>query len=315
MIPDKKTKYCQTCGIPLDIDYNNLGEDVNVEYCDYCLKHGVKGYDFSMDYLIYLWGLFPEEYYKEVGIYYTSLEIREVMSRRLPQIKRWKQKINTAHILYELIIRVQEYINRHLFDDLSLDVLSQTAGISKYHFRRVFKAVCGENIGLYIQRLRLEYIAFKLISTNISVSELLCQINYQNKHTLSRAFKNYFKCTIPEFRKQNSNANPEGMYPVQIVPCIEKVASVRIACLKLEWTEHLNHDFSVLWKQVLRLAENCGLHSCSCKYISLTLDCPLISSEEQTRFMVGITVPKSFDIPNGFSVYEIEAGEYAVFQF
>lgn len=310
-----ETKYCQTCGIPLDIDYTNLEANQNVEYCDYCLHNGVKLYDFSMDYLIYLWGLFPEEYYKEVGIYYTSLEIREVMSRRLPQIKRWKQKINTAHILYELIIRVQEYINRHLFDDLSLDVLSQTAGISKYHFRRVFKAVCGENIGLYIQRLRLEYIAFKLISTNISVSELLCQINYQNKHTLSRAFKNYFKCTIPEFRKQNSNANPEGMYPVQIVPCIEKVASVRIACLKLEWTEHLNHDFSVLWKQVLRLAENCGLHSCSCKYISLTLDCPLISSEEQTRFMVGITVPKSFDIPNGFSVYEIEAGEYAVFQF
>lgn len=312
---DIETKYCQTCGIPLDIDYNNLGVNTSAEYCDYCLKHGVKGYDFSMDYLIYLWGLFPEEYYKETGISYTSPEIREVMSRRLPEIKRWKQKINTAHVLYELIVRVQEYINRHLFEELSLDALSQTAGISKYHFRRVFKAVCGENIGLYIQRLRLEYIAFKLISTNISVTELLCQINYQNKHTLSRAFKSYFKCTIPEFRKLHSNANPAGMYPVQIVPCIEKVPPVRIACLKLEWTEHINHDFTVLWKQILRLSENCGLQSSGCKFISLTLDCPLISSEEQTRFMVGITVPKSFNVPNGFSVHEIEAGEYAVFQF
>ena len=36
------------------------------------------------------------------------------------------------------------------------------------------------------------------------------------------------------------------MYPVQIVPCIEKVPPVRIACLKLEWTEHINHDFTVL---------------------------------------------------------------------
>ena len=93
-------------------------------------EHGIKGYDFSMDYLIYLWGLFPEEYYKEVGISYTSQEIREVMSKRLPEIKRWKQKINTAHVLYELIVRVQEYINRHLFEELSLDALSQTAGIS-----------------------------------------------------------------------------------------------------------------------------------------------------------------------------------------
>lgn len=267
MQTDTETKYCQTCGIPLDIDYNNLGTNISMEYCDYCLKHGVKGYDFSMDYLIYLWGLFPEEYYKEVGISYTSSEIRDIMSRRLPEIKRWKQKINTAHVLYELVVRIQEYINRHLFDELSLDTLSQTAGISKYHFRRVFKTVCGENIGLYIQRLRLEYIAFKLISTDISVTELLYQINYQNKHTLSRAFKSYFNCTIPEFRKLHLNACSEGKHPVQIVPRIEKVLPIRIACLKLEWTEHISHDFSVLWKQILHLSESCDLQSNNCQYI------------------------------------------------
>ena len=181
-------KYCQTCGIPLDIDYANLAEGRNEEYCDYCLKNGVKLYDFSMDYLIYLWGLFPEEYYREVGISYTSSELREIMSKRLPEIKRWKQKINTAHVQYELIMKVQEYINCHLFDDLDSEKLSQVAGMSKFHFRRLFKAVCGENLGNYILRLRLEYIAFKLISTDTSVPELLSQIHYQNKHTLSRAF-------------------------------------------------------------------------------------------------------------------------------
>lgn len=113
MKTNTESKYCQTCGIPLDIDYDNFGLDTSVEYCDYCLKNGVKGYDFSMDYLIYLWGLFPEEYYKETGIRYTSSELRSVMSKRLPEIKRWKQKINTAHVLYELVMRIQEYINSH----------------------------------------------------------------------------------------------------------------------------------------------------------------------------------------------------------
>ena len=132
-----ETKYCQTCGIPLDIDYTNLEANQNVEYCDYCLHNGVKLYDFSMDYLIYLWGLFPEEYYKETGVNLTSEELRTEMSKRLPNIKRWKQKINTAHVQYDLIIRVQEYINRHLFDDLDSDKLSHVAGISKYYFRRL----------------------------------------------------------------------------------------------------------------------------------------------------------------------------------
>lgn len=203
-------KYCQTCGVPLDIDYTNLKEGQNAEYCDYCLKNGVKLYDFSMDYLIYLWGLFPEEYNKEAGANYTSAELRKVLSKRLPEIKRWKQKINTAHIHYELIVRVQEYINCHLFDDLDSEKISQIAGMSKFHFRRLFKTVCGDNLGNYIQRLRLEYIAFKLISTDTSVPELLSQINYQNKHTLSRAFKKYFNCSIPDFRKKHAMSVLKG---------------------------------------------------------------------------------------------------------
>ena len=107
MKPHAETTYCQTCGIPLEIDYNNLGLEQNKEYCDYCLKNGVKLYDFSMEYLIYLWGLFPEEYYRETGVYRTSEELKKEMSQRLPNIKRWKQKINTAHVQYDLIIRVQ----------------------------------------------------------------------------------------------------------------------------------------------------------------------------------------------------------------
>lgn len=312
---DTETKYCQTCGIPLNMDYASLKEGRNEEYCDYCLKNGVKLYDFSMDYLIYLWGLFPEEYYKEVGISYTSSELREIMSKRLPEIKRWKQKINTAHVQYELIIKVQEYINCHLFDDLDSDRLSQVAGISKFHFRRLFKAVCGDSLGNYIFRLRLEFIAFKLISTDISVSELLGQINYQNKHTLSRAFKSYFNCSIPEFRKKHSNGCPEGKNPIRVELSIEKVPKMRIAYLKLERTNNISYSFSVLWKQVLQFSENYELLSKGYKYVSLTLDYPLITLEEHSRFMIGVTLPQSFEVPKGFGFYEIPSGEFAIFRF
>lgn len=217
-----ETKYCQTCGIPLDIDYTNLKANQNVEYCDYCLHNGVKLYDFSMDYLIYLWGLFPEEYYKETGVNLTSEELRAEMSKRLPNIKRWKQKINTAHVQYDLIIRVQEYINRHLFDDLDSDKLSHVAGISKYYFRRLFKAVCGENMGMYIQRLRLEYIAFKLITTDVSVPKLLGQINYQNKHTLSRAFKSYSIVPFRNFVKDIQTSIPKRRIRYELNQVLKK---------------------------------------------------------------------------------------------
>ena len=56
----------------LDIDYTNLEANQNVEYCDYCLHNGVKLYDFSMDYLIYLWGCSPKNIIKK----------QELISRR-----------------------------------------------------------------------------------------------------------------------------------------------------------------------------------------------------------------------------------------
>ena len=62
---NSETKYCQTCGIPLDIDYTNLKADQNEEYCDYCLKNGVKLYDFSMDILSIFGDFFPKNTIKK----------------------------------------------------------------------------------------------------------------------------------------------------------------------------------------------------------------------------------------------------------
>jgi len=161
----------------------------------------------------------------------------------------------------------------------------------------------------------LEYIAFKFISTDISVPKILAQINYQNKHTISRAFKSYFNCSIPEFRQKHSNISSDRKNPIQIIPSIEKVSSIKIAYLKLEKTENISYSFSVLWKQLLQFSESNELPSKGCKYISLTLDYPLITLEEQSRFMVGVTLPQSFKAPKGFGIYEIPSGEYAVFRF
>ncbi|WP_073346494.1 GyrI-like domain-containing protein [Bacteroides congonensis] len=100
-----ETKYCQTCGIPLDIDYTNLEANQNVEYCDYCLHNGVKLYDFSMDYLIYLWELFPEEYYKETGVNLTSERKNSI--RIEPSI----EKISGIRIAYLKLERTNNVIH------------------------------------------------------------------------------------------------------------------------------------------------------------------------------------------------------------
>lgn len=318
MVPDKETKYCQSCGMPLGIEGiseygTNSDNTLNQEFCACCLKSGQYLFDFSKEYLIYLWGLFPDAYNQIAGTNYTSEELRDVLFDRLSQLKRWKQKINTAHVHYYHIIKIQEYINRHLFEDLNSDNLSNIACMSIYHFRRVFKDVVGENIGDYIQRLRLEYIAFKLISTDKKVSELLEDINFQNKYTLSRAFKKYFKMSIPIFRKAYSNIANENKTIKRPDYSIKRLDGIKVAYLKFERT-HWNKDaYSILWRQIIEFTTKLNLIDKGFKFISISLDSLDITEINKCRFLIGITVPISMEIPKGFGTFDIQSGLYSVF--
>lgn len=315
---DSEKRYCQSCGMPLGIEGvteygTNSDGTLNQEFCSCCLNSGKYLFDFSMEYLIYIWGLFPASYNQIADTNYTSEELRCILSNRLPDQKRWKQKINTIHTHYGLIINVQEYINRHLFEEINANKLSQVAYMSIYHFRRVFKEVVGENIGDYIQRLRLEYIAFKLISTNASVSELLGRINYHNKHTLSRAFKKHFQMSIPTFRKVYSDVAHENKILKPLNYSIKKIREIKVVYLKFERTHRNNQAYSVLWNQIIEFAKKNKLISKGFKYVSFSLDNPNITEIDKCRFLIGVTIPESMEVPKGFGTFNIQTGQYAVF--
>lgn len=119
--------------------------------------------------------------------------------------------------------RVVDYINTHLAEDLSLDTLAAVANFSKYHFHRIFSAYTGEALGAYIQRLRLEWAAGKLIaSPNMPITEIALTAGFSGSSVFSRAFRDWFK-TSPsawrsgdrtEYRKQctfmSNSCQPES---------------------------------------------------------------------------------------------------------
>ena len=54
------------------------------------------------------------------------------------------------------INRTIDYIRAHYAEDLSLEKLASIACFSKFHFHRLFRAVVGETLNDYVQRIRLE---------------------------------------------------------------------------------------------------------------------------------------------------------------
>ncbi len=318
-LPEKQ--YCQSCGMPLRFDVEawlgtNADHSLSNEYCYYCLKDGQYTVEVSMENMIDIWVKYTDKYNDYSSTNYTPGELRTVLNKRLPTLKRWKQKAETRNIHQEAINRITGYIDQNLFRETDTESLARMAHLSLFHFRRVFRTVTGENVGFYIQRLRLEYVAHLLIVTDQSISEILDQTNYRTKFSLSKAFRKHFGVSMSAYREKYKTAfgvRSESCADPVIRPVIKRINTQWVLCLPVGDAFQDNYAYVLLWEKLTRYARE-QLHAGSAgRFVSISRDNPAITSPEQCRFYIGIPVEESIKPEPGFVLQEIPGGMYAVF--
>lgn len=88
----------------------------------------------------------------------------------------------------EVILKIVEYIERHLEEDLDLDKIAEISGYSKYHISRVFNDRVGETIHQYIQKRRITEAARNLVFTNKPIVDIAFSTGYESQQAFSLAF-------------------------------------------------------------------------------------------------------------------------------
>jgi AraC family transcriptional regulator len=102
------------------------------------------------------------------------------------------------------INRVMDYIELHLTEELSLDVLSKTACFSNFHFHRIFAAATGETLNRFIRRLRSEKAASQLLlNPHKSVTEIALDCGFSGSSAFARTFKEFFGVTALEWQRMS----------------------------------------------------------------------------------------------------------------
>ena len=101
----------------------------------------------------------------------------------------------------EKIVDLLKYINNHLSDDLSIDILAQRSYLSRYYLMRRFKAAAGCSIHQYIQDKRL-LLAKNLLLQDGTIQQISMQCGFKDYTTFARAFKKAFSCTPGEYRER-----------------------------------------------------------------------------------------------------------------
>jgi len=85
---------------------------------------------------------------------------------------------------------VIDYIEDHLTDDLTLEAISEYAGVSDYHFRKIFFYITGLTLSEYIKNRRLSE-ANKDLLNGDRVTDVAFKYGYQSMDGFARAFKNW----------------------------------------------------------------------------------------------------------------------------
>ncbi len=94
-----------------------------------------------------------------------------------------------------------DYIEAHLDYDLSLSKIAQQAGISQWHFQRIFKALSNETLKTYIRSRRLSNALELLLSTDKKIIDIAFTAGFESQQSFTRAFKSTFDMTPNQARK------------------------------------------------------------------------------------------------------------------
>jgi AraC-like DNA-binding protein len=85
--------------------------------------------------------------------------------------------------------RARDHIDRHYAEPLDLGALALTAGISKYHFHRLFTATYGLTPAAYVSQRRIERAQDLLRATNLTVTEVCTSVGFSSLGSFSARFR------------------------------------------------------------------------------------------------------------------------------
>lgn len=102
------------------------------------------------------------------------------------------------------------YIEHHYTEPITLDLLSDALGYSKYYISHLFKEEMGLSVYDYVIRRRLLRVKRKLIESEQSIEEIALESGFSSDISLYRTFKRVYSITPKQFKKVFQYKNKKG---------------------------------------------------------------------------------------------------------
>ncbi len=241
-------------------------------------------------------------------------------------LTQW-DKIKTAQ-------RMQEHIEAHLAEKITMTELARAGGYSPWHAARLFKEVTGKAPFEYIRQRRLSAAAKRLRDTRCKVVDVAFDFVFDSHEGFTRAFFRQFGISPSRFRKSGSAA--ELFLPPQLrdwytrrqrgeIPMAEKtnLQTVFVQVLErparkliLKRGQEADHYFAYceevgceVWEELSKVSDALG------EPMGLWLPEGL-RAPGSSRYVQGVEVAADYsgEVPAGFEIIELPPCKMMVFQ-
>jgi AraC-like DNA-binding protein len=98
--------------------------------------------------------------------------------------------------------RARDHIDRNFAEPLDLETLGAVAGMSKYHFQRLFSATYGLSPAAHLSQRRVERAQDLLRATNLTVTEVCHAVGFSSLGSFSGRFRQLVGESPSEFQRR-----------------------------------------------------------------------------------------------------------------
>jgi two-component system response regulator YesN len=120
----------------------------------------------------------------------------DFIGKLINEIKQTRYSNSTV-----LVNRAINFIQYHYDEKISLDDVAEKLHLSKHYLCSVFKKATGENMSLYINKLRIEKAKSLLLEQNGMAKEIFEEVGYSNQQYFSKVFKRITGMTVMEYKE------------------------------------------------------------------------------------------------------------------
>ncbi|ABC92409.1 probable transcriptional regulator protein, AraC family [Rhizobium etli CFN 42] len=216
------------------------------------------------------------------------------------------------------IARAIWFIESHFESDISLEEISEAAGLSRYHLSRVFGLVTGHSISSYVRGRRLSRAVPALVSGSSTILEVALCAGYGSHEAFTRAFRDQFGMTPDAVRRQAHARNLVLLEPIRMdtdhlndlePPRFETLQPMLFAGLQETYPYGDNAAIPSLWQKFNTHFGHIPGQKGNVAYGI----CRHIGEEEKFRYMAAAEISDASDLPADFTTLKIAGQRYAVF--